>query len=140
VSGPVAKFYRYPHSGGARKVKSRAWREWRRTHNDDEATWPGVDIVDVPDQTTAQKLARTRLTDQKGPDKLPLRDPLRPRNRTHYGGVTPVATISSSILSTHQEKESRGPKYACLDLAQSLPLCQDAAFKLWMVLTAHART
>jgi hypothetical protein len=133
---PLAKFYRYPHPDGARKVKSRALREWRRAHNGDETAWPGAEIIDAPDQETARKLAKTRLKTPLTCDDPPPSHPVP----TPLTCDDPVVTTSFIISSTLQTGKEKGPRYACLDLKRSLPLCQDSAFKLWTVLAAHART
>jgi hypothetical protein len=128
----LAKYIRFPTPDGPVKIKTRAYRRWRKeTRGVYEAAWPGEEIIDAADEQEAYTLAR---------DPSALRTPTPPLCGGDPSALrTPVPYTSYTSLFLDSKKEERSPTFICLSLGGSVAHCEDTTFKLWTILAAHAR-
>lgn len=143
---PAAKWVRFSTDEGRIKVQTRAYRLWYRDNRELRSSWPGVEILDAPDEITGRKWAESLEVgiENGGADRYRNRDgtvsaTATDRYRNRYPGS--LYTCYPSLVLNKYNKGKVLPTFAILPFEdQLLMVCRDPAFRLLTVLLAYART
>jgi len=136
----AAKWVRFREADGVVKIKTRAYRAWKRAGNGEDEPWPGDEVIDVADETEARAMARRPFPLQGYRQQYPrgiagstseVLPAVPPYLSTTYPSSTPTPT--------KQQSTSKRPTFSCLHLKNTLSLCQDTPFRLWIIVSAYAR-